>query len=116
VQFRSQRVPGFEVSGYQADMGDPAWWGSLYDESRRDKTLVKSNMEELNQHLKRGDWNDYKIRCEGNHIQIWINGYQTVDYHEADASIPNFGIIGLQIHGGAQALASYKDIWIEELP
>src|ERR1051326_3942375 len=39
VQFRSQRVPKhFEVSGYQADMGD-GWWGCLYDESRRNKVL-----------------------------------------------------------------------------
>ncbi len=116
VQFRSQRVPGFEVSGYQADMGDPAWWGCLYDESRRNRVLVQSKIEEVNPHLKRGEWNDYKIRCEGSRIQIWINGHQTVDYVETDPAIPNFGIIGLQIHGGAQALASYKDIRIEELP
>src|ERR1051325_9053733 len=45
VQFRSQRVPNhFEVSGYQADMGD-GWWGCLYDESRRNKVLVKADEE-----------------------------------------------------------------------
>jgi hypothetical protein len=116
VQFRSQRVPGFEASGYQADMGDPAWWGCLYDESRRNKVMAKSNIEEVNKHLKRNEWNDYRIRCEGTHIQLWINGYKTVDYMEEDASIPNFGIIGLQIHGGGVAEAWYKEIKIEELP
>ena len=39
VQFRSVRVPGHEMSGYQADIGD-GYWGSLYDESSRNKTLV----------------------------------------------------------------------------
>ena len=28
IQFRTKRIPNHhEVSGYQADMGDPAWWG-----------------------------------------------------------------------------------------
>src|SRR5262249_29488500 len=42
VQVRSQPVknPPNELSGYQCDMGD-GWWGALYDESRRDKVLIK---------------------------------------------------------------------------
>jgi hypothetical protein len=116
VQFRSQRVPNnFECTGYQADMGDPAWWGCLYDESRRDKVLVNSKMDELNKVLKRNDWNDYKIRCEGKHIELWINGLKTVDYTEADPNIPDYGLIGLQIHGGGKAEAWYKDIVVETL-
>jgi hypothetical protein len=116
VQFRSQRVPNnFECTGYQADMGDPAWWGCLYDESRRNKVLVQSPIAELNKVLKRNDWNDYKIRCEGPHIQLWINGLKTVDYIEADPNIPQYGIIGLQIHGGGKAEAWYKDISLELL-
>jgi hypothetical protein len=115
VQFRSQRIPNhYEVSGYQADMGD-GWWGCLYDESRRNKVLVKAN-EAVNTALKKNQWNDYEVRCEGKRIRLAINGTQTVDYTEEDPKIPGFGIIGLQIHGGGQAEASYKDISIEELP
>ncbi len=116
VQFRSDRLPPFEMKGYQADMGDPSWWGCLYDESRRNKVLVQSPIEELKKVLKHDDWNDYHIRCEGPHIQIWINDLLTVDYTEPDASIPQEGKIGLQIHGGGKAQAWYKDIVIEELP
>lgn len=116
VQFRSDRIPNFEMSGYQADMGDPAWWGCLYDESRRNKVLVQSPTEELKKVLNHDGWNDYRIRCEGPHIQLWINGLQTVDYTEADAAIPRDGKIGLQIHGGGKAQAWYKAIAIEELP
>ncbi len=116
VQFRSQRVPNhFEASGYQADIGDPTWWGSLYDESRRNKVLVQSDAEKVKKVLKRDDWNDYEIRCEGKRIRLAINGLQTVDYTEPDDSIPGFGIIGLQVHGGGQTEASYKNITIEEL-
>ena len=42
VQFRSVRMPGTEMSGYQADIGE-GYWGSLYDESRRNKVLVPAS-------------------------------------------------------------------------
>ena len=118
VQFRSQRAanPPNEMIGYQADLGDPQYWGSLYDESRRNKTLAFANMTELNKVLKRDDWNQYEIRCEGKRIRLSVNGLQTVDYTEPDDNIPQFGVIGVQIHGGAVAEASYKDITIQELP
>jgi len=117
VQIRSRRIPNhYEVKGYQADLGDPEWWGCLYDESRRNKVLAKSNMAEVEKVLKRNDWNDYRIRCESRRIQLWINGYQTVDYLEQDETLEQSGIIGLQIHGGQPSEAWYKDIVIEELP
>ncbi|MEO6036511.1 MAG: DUF1080 domain-containing protein [Verrucomicrobiota bacterium] len=117
VQFRNQRVPNdFEAAGYQADIGDPSWWGCLYDESRRNKVLVQSNMNEVNKVLRRGEWNDYKIRCQGKQIQVWLNGLQTVDYTEQDDAIAPSGIIGLQVHGGGQPEIFYKDISIEQLP
>jgi len=117
VQFRTKRIPNHhEVSGYQADMGDPGWWGCLYDESRRNKVLAASDMAKLGPVLKKGDWNEYRIRCEGNRIQLWVNGVQTVDYAEQDASIESTGVIAVQIHSGPPSEAWYKDIVIEELP
>ncbi|MCX7047387.1 MAG: DUF1080 domain-containing protein [Candidatus Sumerlaeota bacterium] len=118
VQFRSQHAtkPPNEMVGYQADMGDPTYWGSVYDESRRKKALTTTKMEELNKVLKRNEWNDYEIRAEGKRIRLSINGLQTADYTEPDDSIPQSGLIAVQIHGGAVAEVSYKDITIEELP
>ena len=116
VQFRSKRIPNHhEVSGYQADLGDPGWWGSLYDESRRNKLLVKSDDTVIKKALKHDDWNDYKVRCEGKRIQIWLNGVQTVDYTEPDEKIDEKGIIGVQIHGGPPSEAHFKEIRIKEL-
>jgi hypothetical protein len=118
VQFRSERAkdPANEMVGYQADIGDPEWWGCLYDESRRNKVLAKSDMTAVNPVLKRSDWNAYEIRCEGKRIRLTLNGVQTVDYTEPDAAIEQSGLIGLQIHGGAVAQISFKDISIEQLP
>jgi hypothetical protein len=115
VQIRSQRIPNHhEMIGYQADMGD-GWWGALYDESRRNKVLAAPKKEVIAKALKRDDWNDYRIRCEGKRIQLWINGQQTVDYTEPDDKIPQHGKIALQIHGGPASEAWYKDIVISEL-
>jgi hypothetical protein len=116
VQFRSKRIPNhFEMSGYQADLGE-GYYGSLYDESRRNKVLAAADKDVVAKTLKLGEWNDYRIRCDGRRIQLWINGVQTVDYTEADESIELSGQIAVQIHGGGKAEASYKDIVIEELP
>jgi len=116
VQFRSRRLekPAHEMSGYQADLGDE-YWGSLYDESRRNKTLVAPDAKLIGEILKRGDWNDYEIRAEGPRIRLSINGRQTIDYTETDPAIPREGLIGLQIHGGGKAEAWYKDITIQEI-
>lgn len=115
VQIRSQRIPNHhEMIGYQADLGD-GWWGCLYDESRRRKVLAGPAKADRAKPIKPGEWNEYVIRCEGSRIQLWINGQPTVDYTEADASIPQTGLIGLQIHGGPASEAWYKDITIREL-
>ena len=116
VQFRSQRLskPAHEMIGYQADLG-AKYWGSLYDESRRNKVLAEADPALIARILKPEDWNDYEIRAEGRRIRLAINGTQTVDYTEPDTSIPQSGLIGLQIHGGGKAQVHYRDITIEEL-
>lgn len=116
VQFRSQRLdkPAYEMIGYQADLGDD-YWGSLYDESRRNKVMAAADPDLIKTVLKRDDWNDYEVRCEGRRIRLSVNGRLTIDYTEADPTIPQDGFVGLQIHGGGKAEAAYRNITIEEL-
>jgi hypothetical protein len=117
VQFRTKRIPNHhEVSGYQADMGDPSWWGCLYDESRRNKILAQADKNAVDKVLKREDWNDYEIRAEGKRIRLAINGLQTIDYTEDDPKIEDYGVIAVQIHAGPPSEAWYKDITVVELP
>jgi hypothetical protein len=121
IQFRSRRVAeDTEVSGYQADMGGPIGdfgvvWGSLYDESRRNKMLVTADEKEILKVLRPNDWNNIVVKCQGNHIQVWVNGYQSVDYTEDDDSIEKTGIIGFQIHAGAPAEAWFRNITLTKL-
>ena len=117
VQIRSEpaKNPPNEMVGYQCDVGE-GWWGALYDESRRNKPLIKPDPEVVKKAVKPDAWNEYVIRAEGRRIRTAINGEQMIDYTEPDESIPQHGLIGLQIHSGGPAVASYKDITIEELP
>ena len=122
IQFRSRRAPdSSEVIGYQADIGllggEPPQniWGALYDEARRRELLAVADQDDLAKVFRPGDWNDYVIRAEGERIGIWINGYQTTDYTEADADIELEGLICLQVHAGAPAEIRYRNLEIEPL-
>ncbi len=116
VQIRSQRVPNdSEMSGYQADIGE-GWYGTIYDESRRNKPMAKPDEATLKAAIKPGQWNDYEIRAIGPRIVLKINGIQLVDYTEADPTIPQFGRIGLQVHGGGKTEVRFRDLKLETLP
>lgn len=115
IQFRSERIPNsHEMIGYQADFG-AGYDGALYDESRRNRVLARPEADVLEQALKPGEWNDYTIRVEGGHIQLWLNGVQTVDYIEPDEGLPAAGRIGLQIHGNGVLEVRFKDLEVEQL-
>ena len=116
LQFRSVRAtnPSNEMIGYQADWGKE-YWASLYDESRRNKTLDSPDSAKVLTWIKQNDWNDYVILANNNRIRLFINGHKSVDYLELDTSIPLSGLIGLQIHGGGKAEVYFKELYIKEL-
>jgi hypothetical protein len=83
---------------YQADIleytNPVAYSGTLYCPGKlflainADKTLVD-----------RDGWNTIKVRAEGDHLQIWFNGKQVADVHDATS---DSGKIGFQVHPGAE--------------
>lgn len=94
VQIRTKRVPNStEVVGYQADLAE-GLWGCLWEEGGR-SLLAGPPKSERGNPVKRDAWNDYRIRCQGNHVQLWINGQQTVDYTETSPNALQTGVIGL---------------------
>ena len=69
----------------------------------------------ITESIKTNNTNLFKLFLrgrEGRHVQLWLNGQKTVDYTEPDATIPQEGVFGLQIHQGAASEAWYKDITI----
>ncbi len=114
VQFRSVRVPGTEMSGYQADIGE-SYWGCLYDESRRNKVLVKASAEALKA-LKKDGWNHYVLCAMGDRVTLYLNGATSAVYHEENAAMARDGLIAVQIHAGAPMEVQFKDLQIRPLP
>ena len=112
VNFRSRRDPSNGVAvGYQADLGQ-SFWGCLYDEARRNRVIAAASPTPT---IDAGRWNDYRIRCEGRRIRLWVNGAPTVDYTETDANIPTSGILAVQVQAGRPCEAWYRNLRIREL-
>jgi hypothetical protein len=111
IQYRSLIQDG-KMVGYQADIGN-GYWGDIYDEHRRAK-LAGGDLSTLRHLLKEDGWNSYIIRCIGNRHELYINGVKTCDYTETDATIPNKGVIAVQIHSGGVAQVEFRNLTIEE--
>jgi hypothetical protein len=74
---------------------------------------------------RRESWNSVRARIEGDvpHIQVWINGALIRDWRDTAnhaAGGATDGMIAIQIHGGARALAGgfwrWRNIAVKELP
>lgn len=114
IQFRSVRVPGTEMSGYQADLGEN-YWGCLYDESRRNKVLTQASPAALKA-LRKDGWNQYVIDAKGADIRLALNGATSVSYKEDDPAIARSGRFALQIHSGGPMEVAFKDLYVQKVP
>jgi putative membrane-bound dehydrogenase-like protein len=108
VQFRSEPLENGEAKGYQADIG-VGWWGKLYEESGRALLWDKSG----DQHVKTGDWNEYKIIARGSRIQTWLNGQPCVDLDDPEGA--RRGVFALQIHAGGPMEVRFRNLKLEVL-
>ncbi len=108
IQFRCEELAGGLLKGYQADIG-AGWWGKLYEEHGR-ALLWKQSAEK---HVREGQWNTYRIRAEGSHIQTWINGHLSVDLNDPDGA--RRGVIGLQIHSGGPMEVRFRNLELKTL-
>jgi hypothetical protein len=105
---RGQEKPN-KVFGYQAeaDPTDRKWSGGLYDEGRRQWLNPLKDQPKAQEAFKKTDWNKYRIECEGDHLRVFVNGVQTTDYYDP---VDLVGAIGLQHHGEAGQVYSFKDL------
>jgi arylsulfatase A-like enzyme len=113
IGFRVQPDDG--LRGYQAEVdGDRS--GSLYaigsgwlwpktDAQKQEFRQMAGDA------FREGQWNAFRIRCEGDHIQVWVNGIKTTDIHDDRLRA---GSIALQHHGRGDAYR-YRDIMIRRL-
>jgi acetyl esterase/lipase len=114
IQFRSVRVPGTEMSGYQADIGEN-YWGCLYDESRRNKVLVKASDDALKA-VHADGWNEYVIQAGDGRIRLRLNGKKSVEFDEPDPHMARSGRAAVQVHAGGPTEVDFKDLYVQPLP
>jgi hypothetical protein len=115
VQIRSKIFDGkhFAVQGPQCDIGQ-GYWGSLYGEHKPDRMMKQAPADVVRRVLKPAGFNDYHIKCVGDHVTIKLNGATTVDDDFPD--MPKDGIIAWQIHGNMGAMeVTFKDIVFKAL-
>ena len=99
------------VYGYQVEIaGEVAGSsGSIYDEARRGFMLASTAADPVaSKAFKDGQWNRYRIECEGDRIRTWVNDIPCVDLRD---STTGRGIIGLQVHGIGDSDAQYEVWW-----
>jgi len=114
IRFRSYPTADpNEFSGYRVEVGEK-FWGSLYDEARRNAHLARSTEEAL-AGIDILDWHEFVIRAEGRHIEVMLNGMRVVDYEEDSPGLMQRGFVGLEVGRGTATLAQFRDIEVREL-
>lgn len=64
--------------------------------------------------VRKGEWNEYLLKVEGNRYVSRLNGVTLVDF--TDPRPRSFdGAIALQLHSGGEGDMKFKDIWIRDL-
>jgi hypothetical protein len=113
-QFRCHYTKN-KLWGYQAevDTSDRKWAGGLYDEGRRAWLVNLKDKPEAQAAFKNGEWNKYRVEAVGDHLKIFVNGVQTVDFHDKEDAT---GHIALQHHGEKGLTYKFRNVQIKELP
>jgi hypothetical protein len=134
INFRSQKLPKWDVKGYQADMeAGPNYTGILYECNQREIMTLRgqkvvidedghrevtklAEAADLQKVIKPNDWNEYVIIARGLEIILKING--TVMSHVIDrqrGKAAAAGVITLQAHPGPPMKVQFKEIKIKNL-
>ncbi len=131
VQYRSKVLDKekFVVGGYQADIDfSNRFAGILYEEQGRgilaergqsvtiDEKGEKARKTfadgvKLGNGIHPGQWNDYRIVANGNHLQHFINGTMTAEVfdNQPEKSAAS-GVIAFQLHRGDPMVVRFKNI------
>ncbi|MEI7948119.1 MAG: DUF1080 domain-containing protein [bacterium] len=132
IQIRSENLPQWKTSGYQADMtGDGKLVGFVYHHKRGliagrgqrvqvapdgTKTIEKiATPEELIKSYKPGDWNTYRIVCNGPEITLYVNSVMMCQFTDKDSKFATTnGVIALQMHPGPPMKIEFKNIVLKK--
>ena len=86
--------------------------GGIYESYGRGWLILPKPEDE--KWLKEGDWNEMKLKVNGDEVTTWLNGHQMV-YIKDEKIGKGRGFIALQIHDGGGIKVKWKKISIQEL-
>jgi hypothetical protein len=136
IQYRSKVVDEakYVVSGYQADIDfGNQFAGILYEEkgrgilARRGERVTidatgKKNATRFGDEaalaagIHPGQWNDFRVVADGNHLQHFINETMTAEVIDGQTEkAATSGVIALQIHQGPAMTVRFKNIKLRKL-
>jgi hypothetical protein len=111
--FVRSTVDGTKVSGWQVEVAPPGSdTGGVYESYGRG-WLIKPDPEK-DKALKMGEWNQMKIRLEGDKLTSWLNGTQMVTITDEKIGAGEGGV-ALQIHDGGGIKVRWRNLMITEL-
>jgi len=130
IQYRSRDLGDFVVGGYQADFEAGAKHsGILYEEKGRGILCTRGQRvtiaadgkkvpgepigetAKLQEAIKQGEWNTYRVVAKGPRLQHIINGQlmsETID--EQPGKRADQGVLALQVHAGPPMKVEFKNI------
>jgi hypothetical protein len=108
ICFRGMPSGFAACSGYEVDVGEGGW-GCLREEGGRGE-LSRYDQTHIDLLIHRNDWNLYRIRADGPHLEVWLNGVKTVDL--VDEQGTSTGAIAFQLYArdGQKTEAWFKNI------
>ena len=112
VFFRSG-IEGVKISGWQVEVAPKdKHTGGIYESYGRG-WLIQPKAED-EQWLKQDEWNELKIRANGDEVTTWLNGHQMINIKDEKIG-QGEGFIALQIHDGGGIKVRWKNFKIKEL-
>jgi len=113
VFFRSS-IEGVKVSGWQVEVAPMGLHtGGVYESYGRG--WIHQPNPEHEKYLKEGEWNEMKIRVNGDSVTTWLNGHMMVDFTDEKIG-KGEGFIALQIHDGGGIKVRWKNFKLTQLP
>lgn len=114
---KTNTISAGRVHGYQVEVDhrpERRWSGGIYDEGRRGWLFPLGTNSPAGQAYKFGEWNHFRIVCNGPSIKTWVNGVSAADLWDAQTLK---GFIGLQVHSAKQAglQVRFRNIRLQDL-
>jgi putative heme-binding domain-containing protein len=134
IQYRSKELPEngkWSVGGYQCDIHPAAPNNAMvYEEKGRGIICQNGQGVVIDPEAKRwlaserepvkvdiGEWHEYTVIAQGNHLIHKIDGQVTIDLLDFELAKRSLeGLVAFQIHRGPAMKVQIKDVMLKELP